>query len=393
MKKRSANRTGAWDGSYAFVVIAAIAACAGGSCIDAPSSGTGASPLSSAPAIEIGGGAIVVANVAAMGSVASGTTLEIHVRSETARYALVLLGEDEARSTAVIVGGAAVGEPYTFITPEPGEYFVFVVHDPTSSPSAPSAEIRVRPASSQTDHRPARQLVYVRFQEGFLTEPGLFDPTAAGEDDRAFLEAIAPTVEAEVVRRLQEIFAGVPIEITGAAPSDADRPYSTLTFSPERVLADQNDINDTALPPADPTRPECQVRVIFGELLPRGTVLDPGNRNLSDEAVVYVGSFQGRGEACWSSAVGSLGSVVQTLSQTAAHEIGHLVGLFHVEQIDLMNRSATLAFLRELEFARGQIQIDRNINGEIAAEVYPAIVQHPARYFESIFAKAAEIAP
>ena len=140
-----------------------------------------------------------------------------------------------------------------------------------------------------------------------------------------------------------------------------------------------------ALPAPDPSRPECQERVVFGEVLPSGSSADVGNRVLDDEAVVYVGSFQGRGETCQTTAVSSLNSVVLTLAQTAAHEIGHLVGLMHVEQVDVMNRSATLAFTRQLMFARGQIQVDRLVDGDVVGEVFPAVVQDPAIYFDAVF--------
>jgi hypothetical protein len=106
-----------------------------------------------------------------------------------------------------------------------------------------------------------------------------------------------------------------------------------------------------------------------------------------DQALVYVGSFQGRGQECWTSAVNSLSSMALTLAQTGAHEIGHLVGLYHVEQIDLMNRTATLAFLRELQFARGQVQLERVIGGQVGGEVFPAIVQDPETYFRAVFAE------
>ena len=74
-----------------------------------------------------------------------------------------------------------------------------------------------------------------------------------------------------------------------------------------------------------------------------------------------------------------------TLSQTAAHEIGHLIGLRHVEQIDIMNRSATLAFQRELEMVRGQVQFDRPANGTVVSEVLTTIIQDPARYMDAVF--------
>ena len=76
--------------------------------------------------------------------------------------------------------------------------------------------------------------------------------------------------------------------------------------------------------------------------------------------------------------------MVRPLGQTAAHEIGHLLGLFHVEQIDLMNRTATLAFLRELTLARGQIQLDTH-GAEAGTEVFTSIIQDPAVYFRTMF--------
>jgi hypothetical protein len=83
--------------------------------------------------------------------------------------------------------------------------------------------------------------------------------------------------------------------------------------------------------------------------------------------------------------INSLNNVVLTLSQTAAHEIGHLVGLRHVEQIDIMNRSATLAFQRELVLVRGQVQFDRVANGTLVSEVLTTIIQDPNIYFQSMF--------
>jgi len=51
-----------------------------------------------------------------------------------------------------------------------------------------------------------------------------------------------------------------------------------------------------------------------------------------------------------------------------------------------MNRSATLAFLRELPFTRGQVQLDRLRNGEVVSEVFTSMIQDPEVYFRAIFA-------
>jgi len=380
----------------AAVAILTLAACGSGwpgGCTVESVPGDAASLFARAPRVPRGGDSITVANIAALGTLACGDVLDIDVQSDTGRFVLILRAETGSPPVGLLGGGGAIGETLRHTVAETGDYFVFVVHDAASPIDGQSAEISANRVVDTVDRRPARQLVYVRFEPGYLSDPGLWDPLDGSEEDLAFLESIAPAVRTEVARQLRDIFAEAPIEVTDVEPSKTDGPYSTLTFSPQRMLADQDDVNDAALPPPDPTRPECQVRVVFGEVLPRGTDVDPGNRQLDDDAVVYVGSFQGRGQSCWTSAVSSFNSVVLTLSQTAAHEIGHLVGLFHVEQIDLMNRSATLAFLRDLEFARGQIQLDRRRNGTVVSEVFPAIVQEPKAYFQSIFAVDGDASP
>jgi len=125
-----------------------------------------------------------------------------------------------------------------------------------------------------------------------------------------------------------------------------------------------------------------------------------GNRVLDDEAVVYVGSFQGRGENCRFAVINSVNNVILALARTAAHEIGHLVGLYHVPLTDIMERAPTLSFQRELDFNRGQIVLDRGrplqtsevdnvINGglEVLFEpvVLTTIIQDPEFYFRIIF--------
>lgn len=341
-------------------------------------------PFVDLPAIAADGEAHTLsANIVPLGELEEGQVLRIQVDGNAVESVLVLATDEAFAEAGVLAGGGPAAAPFDYRVQRAGPYFVFVQFDPLASQAQRTGTITIAPGDPAFAP-PARQVVQVVFAEGFLTDPGLFDPVDGTADDLAFLAEISDVVEQEVLDRLRAIFADTPIEIVG--PNEAPpAPFSRLTFLPDRVPAENQDVSDAALPPADPARPQCQERVIFGEVLPRGARQDPGNQVGDDEAVVYVGSFQGRGEACWTSAVSSLNNVVLTLSQTAAHEIGHLVGLYHVEQIDIMNRSATLAFERELAFARGQVQLERLSGGAVISEVFTTVVQDPARYFQLAF--------
>ena len=82
----------------------------------------------------------------------------------------------------------------------------------------------------------------------------------------------------------------------------------------------------------------------------------------------------------------SVTAVSLTLAQVGAHEIGHLLGLQHVDQIDIMNRSATIAFsTRELDFSRGQLQFDFISGSELQSFVFTSLIQDPEAYFDAVF--------
>ncbi|MBI4717392.1 MAG: hypothetical protein HY763_06280 [Planctomycetes bacterium] len=321
------------------------------------------------------------ANLAPLGTLMEGQTLRLLVRGASVTNVLILLGDEREDAAGVVVGGGPVGTEFEFRAAEAGSYFVFVHSDPSGGGDV---QLLVGPPG-QAPASPRRQAVLVSFAPDYLTHPGLWDPIDAGEENRALLASLSDLVREEILIELRALFAETPIDILSEEEALPAGPVSRVTFLPDRVPAEDQDAVDAALPVPDPSRPQCQVRVIFGEVLPRGAAVDVGNRVPDDEAVVYVGSFQGRGKECWTSAINSVSSVVLTLSQTAAHEIGHLVGLFHVEQIDVMNRTATLAFLRELPFGRGQVQLERRRGSERVGEVFTSVIQDPAVYFRAVF--------
>lgn len=347
---------------------------------------TTVNPFTDAAPIPLDGQARAIeSDIVPLGDLEAGRVIRVDAQGEAIEEVLLLTADDAFPNAAVIVGGGRVDEPFDYRVRMAGPYFIFVVFDPEADDAQRTGTLGVGPGDA-TYQPPGRQVVLVEFDPGFLSDPGLFDPTSGTPDDQAFLEAISDQVRSEIVAAIQAIFAETPMEIITADDPAPTEPFSRLRYSPERVIAEQQDVIDAALPPPDPSRPECQVRVVFGEVLPRGSRQDPGNQRRNDEAVVYVGSFQGRGETCRTSVTDSVNNIVLALAQTGAHEIGHLIGLYHVEQIDMMNRSATLAFLRELPFERGQIQIERSEEDTIVTEVLTTIVQDPDLYFRANFA-------
>jgi hypothetical protein len=329
-------------------------------------------------------------NIVPLGELAAQRVIRITVSGQNIRAVLVLKGDDESSSRGLLAGGGPPNQPFDYRVHNAGSYFVYVLFDPAVPAAQQSGTINVAdgdPAYAP----PAQQYVRVLFEPGYLSDPGLYDPTSQSPDDQAFFASIADLVAAEIMTRLREVLLDTPIVILTATDAAPAAPVSTVTFSPQRTLADDPDAIDIALPAIDPSLEECQDRVIFGEVLPRGTLADVGNRVLDDAAVVYVGSFQGRGESCQSAAINSVNNIVLGLSHTAAHEIGHLIGLFHVSLTDIMDRSPTQAFQRELTFQPGQVLIDAvstDDNGDllITPILLTTILQNPDVYFTANFA-------
>ena len=338
-------------------------------------------PFRDLPAIERDGREQeVTSEIVPLGRLEVGDVLRVNVSGAAVDAVLILFEDDRSERSGLLAGGGPANEAFAYRAQFAGRYYAYLQIDGSVPQAQRRATIAVRRGSADS-RPPQRQVVQVGFADDFLTGPGLFDPDSGDDQELQFLAEITPLVRDEILRQLRQTFAGTPIEIIDQSDPLPDEPVARLVYRPDRVLAEDPDLVDVALPPADPTRPECQTRVVFGEVLPRGTRQDPGNAVLDDEASVYVGSFQGRGANCRTSIVNSLNNVAFVLAQTGAHEIGHLVGLYHVAQLGIMNRSAMLSFRSDLAFARGQVLIDV-ASGTLTLTT---VVPDPDFYFRAAF--------
>lgn len=326
--------------------------------------------------------------IAPLGEQKEGTVLRLKASGEGIESVYVLIADTQSTDAGVMVGGGPANAFFDYRVPMDGRYFVWTQFNPSIKESEQRASL-TGVAGDAAFRPPSRQQVLVVFQPDYLISPGLADPESFTDEERQLLADLQDLVQVQVLQSLREIFANTPIEILGQSDPLPSAPFSRLTYSPQYMPAENQAIYDAALPSVDPNSP-CAQPVIFGEVLPRGSRSDPGNQRPDDEAMVYVGSFQGRGLACRSAVVESLNNIVLALSHTGAHEIGHLVGLVHVSLVDIMDRRPSSAFQRRLVFGRGQTLIEIPVvsaNGTVTLEtrVQTSILQDPTLYFQSIF--------
>lgn len=191
-------------------------------------------------------------------------------------------------------------------------------------------------------------------------------------DARVFLGDAQALVEDLIAERLSNLFAGFGMQVVTdpADFTDASTPYSTIYFTSQRRRAPDDLLFDT-VPMLAPADPGGVINLYYGF---SGTANDIGNRIPDDDAIVYAGSFGGCNLEVLSTDIASLANA---LSNAAAHEMGHLLGLQHTfRRWDIMGEQASNTLVVELGFGRSQLVI----NGR----TMPYLRQNPEKYFGNL---------
>jgi hypothetical protein len=336
---------------------------------------------------------VISTEISRLGLRTAGEVLKITVTSDQATAAYIVaadtrrVGVGGVPIAGVIVDGGPISptvgpaKPFFHRVRRDGRLFLFI-----EGPGNTQASVTLENGPADFT-KPAGQSIAIEFEDDFLAM-GLTDTNSASVDeDRAFLRAIEPTVRADIVTRLREIF--VDAHVTILAPGDTRptecsivRYLGRAVFPTDQEAASFVDALRTTRDGAS-----CPQLVVYGEVLPRGTGIDPGNQDHSDSAVVFTGSFT-RPPGCMGSTfvTNSITNIINTLSLAGAHEAGHLLGLTHSALEGIMAAQPTLAFQRQLVFQRSQIiQVLDQSAGSF--NVVTTIVQDPQLYFDNIFAQ------
>lgn len=276
-------------------------------------------------------------------------------------------------ATGAILDAAHSTGGIDYVAVQEGDYYLFLhMGQLFNMPGVMSLTIR----PDQPIPSPRTQVFAVDFacvepvrlpESDELTQLSPMDLSAMGEttEEQASLAEMQPVVERLIIERLNAIFGPYGMMVLRAGPDELSTArYSTVHFT--------NDPGSPSDSPFDVTliqQDGVDVYVEYGV-----AKWDPGNRVPDDDAIVFVGSYLAR-----SGLLVSTNDLVNVLAHSAAHEMGHLVGLMHVfRRSDIMWGEPNVAFTRQLDFGRGQVMF----GGWRSEHLYaiPFVYQDPDKY-------------
>jgi len=167
------------------------------------------------------------------------------------------------------------------------------------------------------------------------------------QEQEELLVRIEPLVKEYIVKRLRNVLEPYGMTVFDDPNKVADGPFSTVYFTNTvGPVWTGDDLWDTTVAPGqDPNSSNPQL-ILYGT-----AGGDPGNRIHDDDAIVFVGSFIGQPLL-----KASVNDMVNILAHTAAHEMGHLVGLQHVYRTsDIMWGRPSYAYPRDIDFGMAQV--------------------------------------
>jgi hypothetical protein len=160
-------------------------------------------PFRDLPAVAMDGRSRVMQyDVAPLGRLEVGQVIRVRVTGDAIDAVLILAEDDEYEAAGRLAGAGPANEFFLYRVQEAGRYFVYVLFHLAADPADRLATLTVTPGDAEY-RPPTTQIVWLDFEEGYLTNPGLVDPASFTDEERALLAGISGVVRDEITERLR----------------------------------------------------------------------------------------------------------------------------------------------------------------------------------------------
>ncbi len=305
-----------------------------------------------------------------IGHLVPGDKATITIRSRNSPAVFVL------DSSGNIMDGAQTLETLIFVADAQDDYFL-LLEAPGQPSQWGSISLTVRAGQPMPERFPQVFVLNfdgadsVELSDGqVFTQLSPMDLTAFGstDDERAFLAEIEPAIRGLICDRLNAVFVSYGMTVFESADEAGPGVFSTVYFTGD-LGPPSDDLFDTteARPATGPDGFAEPLWILYG-----AAGADLGNHVPDDDAIVFVGSFIGQRLLEM-----SINDMVNIFAHSAAHEMGHLLGLYHVfRRSDIMWGRPNVAFSRDIDFGRAQVVFGNNL--------VEFLFQDPDRYLRRI---------